>query len=229
MRIVAGEHRGRAFVAPKGHSTRPTADRARQALFNVLEHAPWSPGLAGGRVLDPFAGSGALGLEALSRGAEFCLFADTDPAAIAAISANLAGLRLEARASVRRWDATRLPVRLASALSSPDGGGGPRRGGGAPAAEISPGRPPSPPSGGLPPRGEETRAFDLAFLDPPYGAGLVEPALGSLAAGDWLFPGALVVIERGAAEPALTAPGFETLDNRVWGAARVWFLRFGGP
>ena len=228
MRIVAGEHRGRVFVAPKGHSTRPTADRARQAVFNVLEHAPWSPGLAGRRVLDLFAGSGALGLESLSRGADFCLFADTDPAAIAAISANLAGLRLEDRALVRRWDATRLRAHVSSALPSPDGGGGARRTGGGDAAEISPGRPPSPPSGALFPSGEQTRVFDLAFLDPPYGAGLVGPALGSLAAGDWLSSGALLVIERGAAETALTAPGFETLDNRVWGAARVWFLRFGG-
>lgn len=81
MRIVAGAHRGRSLVAPKGHSTRPTADRARQALFNVLEHAPWSPGLASLRVVDLFAGSGALGLEALSRGAAFCLFADVDRSA----------------------------------------------------------------------------------------------------------------------------------------------------
>jgi 16S rRNA (guanine966-N2)-methyltransferase len=116
MRIVAGAHRGRSLVAPKGHSTRPTADRARQALFNVLEHAPWSPGLAGLQVLDLFAGSGALGLEALSRGAAFCLFADTDPAAAAANAANLAALRLEDRAIVRRWDATRLPHRISSPL-----------------------------------------------------------------------------------------------------------------
>src|SRR5438874_7091468 len=87
MRIVAGEQRGRRLVAPKGHSTRPTADRTRQALFNVLEHAAWSRPPAGLQALDLFAGSGALGLEAVSRGAAFCLFVDTDPAAREAIAA----------------------------------------------------------------------------------------------------------------------------------------------
>jgi 16S rRNA (guanine966-N2)-methyltransferase len=209
-------------VAPKGHSTRPTADRARQALFNVLEHAPWSPGLAGLRALDLFAGSGALGLEALSRGAAFCLFADTDTAAIAAIAANIATLRSEERSEVHRWDATKLAPRL----SSPSGGGEPRRGGGGDASEISPRQPPSPASPVLPPGGEENPRFDLAFLDPPYGAGLVEPALAALVQGGWLSEGALAVVERGAGEAAPGAPGFEILDTRTWGAARVWFLRF---
>ena len=108
MRIVAGDHRGRVLVAPKGQSTRPTADRTRQALFNVLEHAAWSPGLEGARTLDLFAGSGALGLEALSRGAGFCLFIDSDPAAAGAVGDNLAALRLADRGAVRRNDATRL-------------------------------------------------------------------------------------------------------------------------
>ena len=108
MRIVAGEYRGRPLVAPKGQSTRPTADRTRQALFNVLEHAAWSPGPDEARTLDLFAGSGALGLEALSRGAAFCLFVDSDPAAAAAIGDNLAALRLGDRGAVRRNDATRL-------------------------------------------------------------------------------------------------------------------------
>jgi 16S rRNA (guanine966-N2)-methyltransferase len=125
MRIVAGTHRGRHIVAPKGHSTRPTADRVRQALFNVLEHAPWSPSLAGSRVIDLFAGSGALGLEALSRGAEFCLLADDDPAAVAAIQANLDTLGLADRGEARRWDATRLIPRQdsprASGLAGPRG------------------------------------------------------------------------------------------------------------
>jgi 16S rRNA (guanine966-N2)-methyltransferase len=100
MRIVAGDYRGRALVAPKGHSTRPTADRARQALFNVLEHATWGRTLVGARVIDGFAGAGALGLEALSRGAAFCLFADNDRAARTAIEANLAALGCTDRASV---------------------------------------------------------------------------------------------------------------------------------
>lgn len=107
MRIIAGRHRGRALVAPKGHSTRPTADRTRQALFNVLEHAPWAPDFAGARVLDLFAGSGALGLEALSRGAASCVFVDNDAAALAALRDNITALRLEDQTEVRRADATR--------------------------------------------------------------------------------------------------------------------------
>src|SRR5579862_4992031 len=100
MRIVAGAQRGRALVAPKGHSTRPTADRTRQALFNVLEHAPWGRPLSGARVIDLFAGSGALGLEAMSRGASFCLFVENDGAAREAVVTNLAALGLTERARV---------------------------------------------------------------------------------------------------------------------------------
>jgi 16S rRNA (guanine966-N2)-methyltransferase len=188
MRIVAGAQRGRSLTAPKGQATRPTADRARQALFNVLEHAPWSTGLMDARVIDLFAGSGALGLEALSRGAAFSLFIDSDPAAATAIGQNLASLGLSHRGEIRRRDATRLGAAMA-----PDG------------------------------------AFDLAFLDPPYARSLAEPALAALASGGWLAPGALTVVERGAAEAALLAPGFAVLDARTWGAATISFLRFGEP
>ena len=89
MRIVSGRWKGKALVAPAGETTRPTSDRARQAVFNILEHASWSPGLNGARILDLFAGTGALGLEALSRGAASCLFLDTDPAARAALMTNI--------------------------------------------------------------------------------------------------------------------------------------------
>ncbi|MGH6955198.1 MAG: RsmD family RNA methyltransferase, partial [Caulobacteraceae bacterium] len=100
MRIVAGTFRGRPLVAPKGQSTRPTADRVRQALFDRLEHAPWAPSIEGARVIDLFAGSGALGLEALSRGAAFCLFVDEAEAARRAIGDNLAALGLQGAARV---------------------------------------------------------------------------------------------------------------------------------
>jgi 16S rRNA (guanine966-N2)-methyltransferase len=105
MRIAAGAYRGRALVAPKGHSTRPTAGRARQGVFNVLEHASWAPGLRGARVIDLFAGSGALGLEALSRGAAFCLFVEREAAARAAIAANLAALGCAERGRILGLDA----------------------------------------------------------------------------------------------------------------------------
>jgi 16S rRNA (guanine966-N2)-methyltransferase len=114
MRIVAGTFRGRTLVAPKGQSTRPTADRARQALFNMLEHAPWSPGLADARVLDLFAGSGALGFEALSRGAAFCGFVEREEAARAAIEANAAALGVTGKTRLDRRDAAALPARGAA-------------------------------------------------------------------------------------------------------------------
>ena len=111
MRIVAGAWRGRALVAPEGAATRPTADRVRQALFDMLVHAPWGGRalVEGARVLDAFAGTGALGLEALSRGAAEAVFFDRDRAALAALRANVAACRAGARAVVMEADALRPP------------------------------------------------------------------------------------------------------------------------
>jgi 16S rRNA (guanine966-N2)-methyltransferase len=89
MRIVAGVHRGRNIIAPKGDKTRPTTDRMRESIFNKLAHATWAPELEGLRVIDLFAGSGALGLEAISRGAGFALFVEIEAAARGAIRQNV--------------------------------------------------------------------------------------------------------------------------------------------
>ncbi len=105
MRIVGGRARGTALVAPKGMSTRPTTDRTRERLFNILAHGE---GLEGKRVLDLFAGSGALGLEAISRGAAFALFVETDHAARAAIRKNAEATRVLGQSRVWQRDATRL-------------------------------------------------------------------------------------------------------------------------
>lgn len=113
MRIVGGQFKGRAISAPPGRETRPTADRARESIFNVLTHADWSPGLEGRRVLDLFAGSGALGLEALSRGAAFALFVETDAAARGAIRDNIEALALFGTTRIHRRDATDLGVKPA--------------------------------------------------------------------------------------------------------------------
>lgn len=188
MRIVSGQFRGRALAAPPGLETRPTSDRARQALFNVMEHAAWSAPLKGVRVIDLFAGSGALGFEAMSRGAGFCLFVETGEAARGAIRDNMEAFGLFGVTRVHRRSATDLGARPGSA-------------------------------------GE---AFDLAFLDPPYGKGLGELTLAKLIEGNWLAPGAVVVFERGADEPEIDTPGYERLDARDWGAARVLFLRRDG-
>ena len=111
MRIVSGSFRGKTLAAPEGEATRPTSDRARQAIFNILEHAAWSGGVREARVIDLFAGSGALGFEALSRGAAFCLFVETDEAARGAIRENVEAMGLFGRTRVHRRDATDLGVR----------------------------------------------------------------------------------------------------------------------
>ncbi|BBC72390.1 methyltransferase [Altererythrobacter sp. B11] len=99
MRIVAGEWRRRQLRAPTGEATRPTADRTRETLFSMLQSRLGTfEGLA---VADLFAGSGALGLEALSRGAAHCIFAENDAAAIRALRANIAALRAQPRCDVR--------------------------------------------------------------------------------------------------------------------------------
>lgn len=106
MRISAGSLKGKALLAPEGLATRPTSDQARQAVFNILEHAQWSPGLHGAVVLDVFAGTGALGLEALSRGAARALFMETDRAALKALRDNIARCGMAAQADVLARDAT---------------------------------------------------------------------------------------------------------------------------
>ncbi|GAC1491883.1 MAG: 16S rRNA (guanine(966)-N(2))-methyltransferase RsmD [Acetobacteraceae bacterium] len=99
------------MVAPPGETTRPTADRVRQALFDRLLHAPWAGRAAidGALVLDAFAGTGALGLEALSRGAAASVFLERDRAALQALRANIAACRAEARCTVLGADVLRPP------------------------------------------------------------------------------------------------------------------------
>jgi 16S rRNA (guanine966-N2)-methyltransferase len=113
LKIVGGKHRGRSIATPEGQTTRPTANRAREGLFNILMHANWSGDgtspLVEARVLDAFAGSGALGLEALSRGAAHATFLDSDASAIKLIGENIRKLGEAAAAKVIRADATRPP------------------------------------------------------------------------------------------------------------------------
>jgi len=108
MRIVAGQFRGRPLAAPEGAHTRPTSDRVREAVFNILEHGIADFSFAGIRVLDLFAGTGALGLEALSRAAAFCLFVEEAAAARALIRRNIETLGLTGATKVFRRDATNL-------------------------------------------------------------------------------------------------------------------------
>ena len=112
LRIVGGRHRGRRLIVPPGDAVRPTSDRAREALFNILSHgdfaAAGSP-FADENVLDAFAGTGALGIEALSRGAARAAFIETDRTALAALRRNLAALDETDAADVVAGDATRPP------------------------------------------------------------------------------------------------------------------------
>lgn len=108
MRVVAGEFGGRRLRAPAGRTTRPTSDRVREAVFNSLHSLG---GVEAWTVLDAFAGSGALGIEALSRGAAHALFLDSDRAAVTAVEGNLRDLGVGAdRATVRQADATKVDL-----------------------------------------------------------------------------------------------------------------------
>lgn len=105
MRIVGGKYRGRKLAQPRSQSVRPTTDRTRESLFSILSHRLSFENL---RVLDLFAGTGALGLEAMSRGAAFCLFIDDGAQARALLRANIEALSLQGNTKIFRRDATRL-------------------------------------------------------------------------------------------------------------------------
>ena len=186
MRVTAGKHRGRKLAVPAGSEVRPTSDRARQALFNILEHG--GLGDDGGspvrdaHILDAFAGSGALGLEALSRGAASATFMETAAPALDAIRRNVEACREEHKVEILRADATR-PPRARTACS-------------------------------------------VIFLDPPYRQDLAAPALEALAKAGWLAEGAICCVELAADEDFTPPEGFEELDERRYGAARIALLRF---
>ncbi len=109
MRIVAGRHRGRRLTVPEGLAVRPTGDRTREALFNILASGRTAAVLDGAQVLDAFAGTGALGLEALSRGAARVIFMESLPAALAALKRNIAALGEENTCRALQADVLRPP------------------------------------------------------------------------------------------------------------------------
>jgi 16S rRNA (guanine966-N2)-methyltransferase len=108
MRIVGGKFKGRSIAAPAGQVTRPTSDRVREAIFNILSHGIEGFSFEGARVLDLFAGTGALGLEALSRGSRSCQFVDDDAAARGLVRRNADGLGVIGQCKIWRRDATKL-------------------------------------------------------------------------------------------------------------------------
>ena len=180
MRIIAGDFRGRALASvgkgDAGAHLRPTTDRVRESLFNVLNH---KIEFQGKRVLDVFAGTGALGLEALSRGAESVAFVDDGRVAQGLIRKNIDICRAGANGQLLRRSALKL-------VNNPD------------------------------------PAYDLIFLDPPYGKSLGQKALQVLLDGAWIAPNALVVWEENS--PMEAIPGFILEDVRKYGDTHVTLL-----
>lgn len=163
---------------------RPTADRARESVFNVLVHRNRLE-FEGVCVLDLFAGTGALGLEALSRGAAHATFVDNNLVALDCIRENVQALGMMDKVTIQHADATQVnPLRLSD------------------------------------------KEFSLALLDPPYHHGLAIPALKNLAARGCMGLGAAVVMEIGKREALPDTDGFEKMDERRYGAARIVFLRY---
>jgi 16S rRNA (guanine966-N2)-methyltransferase len=160
LRIIGGRWRGRKLRFAAAAGLRPTPDRVRETLFNWL-----APEIHGARCIDLFAGSGALGLEALSRGAAYVEFVDSNAASLQRIREHLVELGCE-DAACRGGDALRL---LSDAVDS--------------------------------------TGFDIAFLDPPFNQGLLEPAARALEANRWLVGNARIYLEAGSREPAPALPG----------------------
>lgn len=195
MRVIGGTFGGRRLKAVEGHVTRPTSDRVREALFSRLEARY---GLAGAIVLDVFAGTGALAIEALSRGAWSAVCIEVDKRAVDTLKDNVRDLELTTRVRVIADDYRRVLARLA--------GEKPVR---TPAGER-------PASGGPEARAAARRRFDGIFLDPPYGKGLAMDALEAVAGFGLLRPGGWITVEVGRREALPeTVEGPEGVLRRV--------------
>lgn len=180
MRVISGMLKGRRLVAPAGLSTRPTADRIKESVFNILGSHVQST-----MVLDLFAGTGALGIEALSRGADHAVFIDQAKAALTAIRTNIRNLGIGDQTRVFQWNIAK----------------------------------------GLKCLSSMPQAFDLVFMDPPYGSNAVVPALTALVACDVLAPSVQIVIEHSIREPlAISTLPLSVTDQRRFGKSLVSFV-----
>ncbi|MCB1876854.1 MAG: 16S rRNA (guanine(966)-N(2))-methyltransferase RsmD [Chromatiales bacterium] len=177
MRIIGGDWRGRRLSFPDVAGLRPTPDRVRETLFNWLQGE-----LAGRRCLDLFAGSGALGLEAASRGAAETVWVEQDRHAVQALRANL-----------RELGHTAGRVEQADALRWLRQGAQP---------------------------------FDIVFIDPPYQAGLLSPAVGLLESGGWLAPGAWIYLEHDSHQARPVLPqNWQVIRDRRAGQVNYYLLQ----
>jgi 16S rRNA (guanine966-N2)-methyltransferase len=212
-RIIAGTYGGRRLATPAGPDTRPTADRVREAMFSGLDATHV---LYGRRFLDLYAGSGAVGLEAASRGAEHVLLVESDPKAIRVIRENVAALGV---GDVVMLAAQRVTTALA--VGPP------------PAADPPPaaGRP-SAAAGGFAAAGRDSAAsgkgYDIVFADPPYDLGErdVTAMLDALVGHGWINAGGLVILERSKRSPEPTWVRSVTGErSRRYGEAMLWYGR----
>ena len=178
VRVIAGAARRTVLDTPKGLSTRPTADRIKENLFNII--APYVPCA---NFLDLFCGSGAIGIEALSRGAAEAVFVDESKYAADVTRANLARVKFESRGKVLCMCAFKAIAQMK----------------------------------------QEGRGFDIIFLDPPYGNGLLARALDALGKGSLLSPQGILVAECAIKEPPASSDSFELFDKREYGSTRVEF------
>ena len=199
-RVIAGQAGGRRLAVPDGRDTRPTSDRAREGLFATI--ASIVGPLAGTRVLDLYAGSGAVGLEALSRGAQHVLLVENGARAARVIRRNIEAIGLPGAVLA----ADRVERVLARGPAPAGGQDGP-----APAAGQD---------------GTTGDRYDVVFADPPYALADAEVSrvLALLAERGWLAPGALVIVERATRSGPLSWPdGFVPDRARRYGDATFWY------
>ena len=180
MRVISGKLRGKILLTLKGMDLRPTSDRVKEAIFDILQNS-----IEGQKVLDLFAGTGALGIEALSRGAKKAFFVEGSPQSLIVLYKNLEASRLQEQAEVLSRE-VQAGIKILS---------------------------------------ERGETFDLIFLDPPYGKGLVRKTLQALSGESILAPDALIVAEHSPAEDLDAISLLERVDQRKYGSTLVSFFR----
>jgi len=208
-RIIGGTAGGRRIGTPPGAGTRPTSDRVREGLYSRLEHLEV---VTGARVLDLYAGSGALGLEAASRGAAHVLLVESERSVARLARDNAAAVGLADRVLVRAEPVERV------LLGGPAGPTGVADAGGA-------GEPGDA-------AGASGTAYGLVLLDPPYdlGEGRLGDVLALLDTHGWLAADALVVVERSARSPEPAWPaGLRLEGERRYGETKLWFATVPSP
>lgn len=201
MRIIGGKMKGKKLVSPETEATRPTSDRARESLFNILDNdlrrheKSWADVV----FADVFAGTGAVGIEALSRGAKFGCFFEIDKGALKSLRQNLSSLEKQ---SIILGDALNPP--RAESIMEPFARAAGMPGTGVPFAP---------------------QAVDILFMDAPYGRGLWEQALIRFDRQGWINADTHIIIEIDKSENGALPLGFDLSDKRAYGRNTFLFVR----